>query len=95
MKLTETLKKDKMYPLIDYHPDKKWSHSTGIVTGNVMAMYSGEKRCPKKDEWYLSGAIIAAYKAPHDSSTPYHIAVLVKITDVRIKETVVYEKIGG
>lgn len=34
---------------------------------------SGEFRAPRKGEWYLSGAEPAAYLAPADLSTPYHI----------------------
>lgn len=34
---------------------------------------TGEKRPPRKGEWYLSGAIPAAYRAPNDLSTPYII----------------------
>jgi hypothetical protein len=30
-------------------------------------------RNPKAGEFYLSGAIVAAYKAPNDLSSPYHI----------------------
>jgi hypothetical protein len=30
-------------------------------------------RNPKRGEFYLSGAIVAAYKAPNDLSSPYHI----------------------
>lgn len=30
-------------------------------------------RPPKKGEFYLSGAIIAAYRAPNDLSTSYHV----------------------
>lgn len=32
-------------------------------------------RCPKKGEYYLSGAIVTAYKAPNDLTTPYFIAI--------------------
>jgi hypothetical protein len=28
---------------------------------------------PKKGEWYLSGAIVEAYQAPNDLTTPYTI----------------------
>lgn len=34
---------------------------------------TGEFRAPRKGEWYLSGAIPEAYRAPNDLSTPYHI----------------------
>ena len=40
---------------------------------------TGEKRPPKSGEWYLSGAIIEAYRAPNDLSTPYLIARLVRV----------------
>jgi len=33
-----------------------------------------EFRPPKKGEWYLSGAIVEAYRAPFDFSLPYWIA---------------------
>ena len=36
-------------------------------------------REPKKGEWFLSGAIPTAYRAPNDLSHKYHIAQLVKI----------------
>ncbi len=38
---------------------------------------TGEKRCPRKGEWFLSGAIIEGYLAVNDLSTVYHIAKLV------------------
>jgi hypothetical protein len=45
----------------------------------VRAMWDGKpKRAPKAGEWFLSGAIIEAYQARADMSTPYHIASLVK-----------------
>ncbi|MGO7308822.1 hypothetical protein ACCS91_33745 [Rhizobium ruizarguesonis] len=30
-------------------------------------------RPPKKGEFYLSGAIVQAYRAPNDLTTPYHV----------------------
>lgn len=41
------------------------------------AVWTGEKRPPKKGEWFLSGAIVEAYRAKADISTPMHIAKLV------------------
>lgn len=46
---------------------------------HIMAEPTGEKRPPLKGEWFLSGAEAAAYRAPNDLSTPYHIATLVKV----------------
>lgn len=51
--------------------------SMGMAVQNVHAMATGEKRPPKRGEWYLSGASVEAYRAPNDLSTPYHIARLV------------------
>ena len=38
--------------------------------------FSERKAC---GEWYLSGAIPEAYKAPNDLSTPFHILRLVRV----------------
>jgi len=43
----------------------------------IGAVWTGEKRPPRKGEWYLSGSKIEAYRAPNDLSTEYHIARLV------------------
>jgi hypothetical protein len=83
---SEKLKRDKFYPLADrlaFGEHKKIGllNSAGLwITGlSVHAVWDGQPpRCPKKGEWYLSGSIIEAYRAPNDLSTPYHIARLVK-----------------
>ena len=48
--------------------------------GRIMrAKWDGQpKRPPKKGEWYLSGSIIAAYKATNDLTQEYHIATIHK-----------------
>lgn len=43
----------------------------------VYAVATGEVRPPKKGEWFLSGAVIEAYRAIEDLSQEYHIARLV------------------
>jgi len=45
----------------------------------VLARCTGAYRRPVKGEWYLSGALVAAYKAPNDLSHEYPIADLVKV----------------
>lgn len=35
---------------------------------------TGEFRAPKRGEFYLSGAIVQAYRAPNDLTSAYHIA---------------------
>jgi len=42
---------------------------------------TGVKRFPKKGEFFLSGAIITAYKALADMSTEYWIAKEVKLVE--------------
>jgi hypothetical protein len=60
----------------------------GIPARNVHAVYIGEKRPPKKGEWYLSGSVVEAYKALNDLSDPYHIARLVR-TETKTVTTIV------
>ena len=69
----------KLYILGDYHPDRKWA-TNGIADGSAMAINSNKYRCPKKGEWYLSGAIPMAYKAPNDLTQEFFIATIVKVT---------------
>lgn len=59
------------------------------LLNSFYAKSTGEKRPPKKGEWYLSGAEVHAYRAPNDLSTPYVIAKLVlakKVTTTVIVE---------
>jgi len=50
---------------------------------------TGEYRKPKKREYFLSGSVIEAYKAPNDLSSQYHIAepVIAQISS-EIKEVI-------
>ena len=61
----------KMYPVVDHLPYS--------VRRDVRAIRTGEFRCPKKGEWYVSGAVPEAYMAPNDLSMEFHIAKLVKV----------------
>jgi hypothetical protein len=45
---------------------------------NLGAVATGEKRAPRKGEWYLSGAIVGAYKAPNDLDTVFQIARVIR-----------------
>ncbi len=56
----------------------------------IKAHLIGEFRPPKAGEYYLSGAIPAAYRAPDDFISPYHICKL-----VQTKRTEVEHIIGG
>ena len=64
------MKEAKTYPLGDYHSKAN------------RAVRTGEFRRPRKGEWFLSGAIPTAYKAPNNLSTAYHIMQPVKAKPV-------------
>lgn len=57
---------------------------SNYVFTSVRAVATGEKRCPKAGEWYLSGVICEAYRAAHDIATAFCIARLVKTKATRI-----------
>ena len=81
--------KTKFYPLKDY-PNEEEMKRFGLrymspYLNTIKAKFTGEKRCPKKGEWFLSGAIVEAYKAKNDLTTVYHIAVLVKIKTIEVE----------
>jgi hypothetical protein len=60
------------YPIAD-------EYRTCVNPGmGVRAMWTGEKRKPRKGEWYLTGAIITAYLSPADLDYPAYIAKLVR-----------------
>lgn len=46
---------------------------------NVKARWTGEKRPPRKGEYFLSGACVQAWEAYTDMNVPYHIAELVVV----------------
>lgn len=82
--------KIEVYPLSDhYHGNPRTLVTMDFMPPQkIMAINSGVKRCPEKGEWYLSGAIIAAYKAPNDLSTEYYIAKLVRVETKTVTEIV-------
>lgn len=57
--------------------------SLDLSPKDVRAVFSGDKRNPRKGEWYLSGDPILAYRAPNDYATPYHIAKIVRVREVK------------
>lgn len=60
-------------------------HATYPAEGqpsNVRAIWTGEKRFPKAGEWFLSGAIVAAYRTRNDLTTEFQIAKLVRVRRV-------------
>lgn len=63
-----------LYPLADRVPGASLKTSL-----NLRAISTGKLRCPRKGEWYLSGAIIQAYRAPNDLSSEYIIAEIITL----------------
>jgi len=62
--------------------------SLGISPRDVHAVRTGEFRKPRKGEWYLSGAIPGAWKAPNDLSYDFHICRLVRTRTRTVTEIV-------
>lgn len=58
-----------------YYPNaNKWASHTRVPREPLFFERTGEKqRPPKRDEWYLSGAIPEAWRALRDMTTPYYI----------------------
>lgn len=87
----------KIYPIADL---SRVHHSLKVRAGagrpgagwinSVAAVATGEKRCPKAGEWYLSGAIVEAYCAPNDLSSAHVIAELVLVDRRQVVEIVGY-----
>lgn len=69
--------KKKYFPLADKPSDAELAELGVQDEVGVLAPPTGEKRAPRRGEWYLSGAVVEGYRAPKDLSTPYHIAKLV------------------
>jgi hypothetical protein len=71
----------KLYQLGDRHSEQKFGPmaTTGHSDSSIMAINSKQFRCPKKGEWYLSGALPKAYQSPNDLSTEYYIATIVRV----------------
>ncbi len=94
----------KIYPLWDYprradleHLKIDWSELTtmqiiGLKNNKIKAIKTGEFREPKKGEWYLSGAIVEAYRAPNNLSTKFHIAKLVLTETKTVTTTTIISK---
>ena len=60
----------------------KFVSETKLPDRRVMAKRTGEFRAPKQGEWFLSGAIPEAYRAPNDLSGGYDILELVVVRKV-------------
>lgn len=90
------LTRDYFYPVADFIPLDAF-FGAGAMTPRdrltkIRAVWTGEKRPPRKGEWYLSGAIIEAYRAPNDLPTmPFAIAKLVEVV-VETKTTITFKR---
>lgn len=61
---------EKYYPVVD----------KPTYNGHYRATHAGEFRAPLKGEYYLSGAIPEAYKAPNDLADPFWIMNIFEVT---------------
>jgi hypothetical protein len=77
----------KFYPLGDFLTFDELK-KFGNLRSQVHAIYTDDKRTPKKGEWFLSGAEVHAYRARNDLTTVYHIAILVKTETVSITKII-------
>lgn len=53
-------------------------YPSAIHSGSLRRRYfrpTGEYRPPQKGEFYLSGAVVEAWQAPHNFTASYHIAI--------------------
>ncbi|RLC88675.1 MAG: hypothetical protein DRJ03_02020 [Chloroflexi bacterium] len=84
----------KLYELVDT-PTKEELERCGLRGRSALflkrylrAKLTGEFRPPRKGEWFLSGAIPEAYRAPNDLDGAYHIARFVRVRAVpaRVEE---------
>ena len=66
----------------------EYRHCTRNQTRRLMCRKTGEFPPPKRDEWFLSGAIPQGYRAFADMDGAYHILELVAC---KVKVTTTYE----
>ncbi len=66
---------DGIFPAADLQTLKR----LGLDVRSTAFQATGEYRNPQKGEWYLSGSIIEAYRAPNGLSSAYWIAKPVKL----------------
>ncbi len=57
-------------------------HSCGIDNARFRVIPTGEKRVPRRGEWYLSGAEVTGFRAPNDLLSEFMIARLVRVERV-------------
>lgn len=91
----------KFYPLADranleecrslgFDKAKPFLTNVHMYARNIKAVFTGEKRFPRKGEWYISGSTPEAYRAPNDLAVEYQICRLVR-TETKEIEVVVQE----
>lgn len=69
----------KSYPLVDTLTKTDLAKVRITTKARVRAVATSEFRKPKKGEWYLSGAVVEAYRAHSDLSANFRIAKLVPV----------------
>lgn len=75
----------KTYPLASPYSVMDHPLTRSAPEAKVRAVRTDEFRPPRAGEWYLSGAIPAAYRAPNDLTTPFRILRLVAVREVTVE----------
>lgn len=57
------------------------------IEGKIVAQWTGEKRYPRKGEWFLSGSHVEAYYAPQGCTQVYPIARLAIVEAITTYKT--------
>ncbi len=68
--------------------DKLYPVGGWTLPPNKRVRPTGEFRCPRKGEWFLSGAIVEGYQAKADMSAAFYIGELVEIEIVRTEKII-------
>ena len=79
----------KFYPLADWPTlteMRKLGFTPAELSGvrqrhDIRAVLTGQRGHPRSGEWYLSGAIPEAYRAPNALTTDYHLLRLVRVKE--------------
>lgn len=76
-KLADSPSSAELREILQLLPEAPTPPSAALIRNKLRAIPTKDVRAPKKGEWYISGAIPEAYRAPNDLSTEFRIAKIV------------------
>lgn len=71
--MSNAVKRGELYPVADGE-----KLPPGFDPKATMVRWDGEWRCPRAGDWFLSGAVVEAYRATSDMDRGYAVGRLVK-----------------